>query len=147
MSRQLLGGASRSPSLAKAEGRREVGKRCSHPCLQSSSGVLQPFPHLQPVLLKHSYRAGLSLSQGEELAQIYQLKVSKAFGPDWNLSQKQTNKQKSFSKSMFPPPFFFPFPSLILVKSFLAFSLVFQVFIFFSPFLTIYKCIPVCVRT
>lgn len=108
MSRQLLGGASRSPSLAKAEGRREVGKRCSHPCLQSSSGVLQPFPHLQPVLLKHSYRAGLSWSQGEELAQIYQLKVSKAFGPDWNLSQKQTNKNPSPNPCS--PPLFFPFP-------------------------------------
>lgn len=48
------------------------------------------------ISVNQSYRAELSQSQGKALARIHQLKMSKAFEPDWNLSKnKQTNKNPS----------------------------------------------------
>lgn len=48
-------------------------------------------PAAAEISVNQSYRVELSQSQGKALAQIHQLKMSKAFEPDWNLSK--TNKQ------------------------------------------------------
>lgn len=48
-------------------------------------------PAAAKISVNQSYRVELSQSQGKALAQIHQLKMSKAFEPDWNLSK--TNKQ------------------------------------------------------
>lgn len=48
-------------------------------------------PAAAEISVNQSYRVELSQSQRKALAQIHQLKMSKAFEPDWNLSK--TNKQ------------------------------------------------------
>lgn len=48
-------------------------------------------PTAAEISVNQSYRVELSQSQGKALALIHQLKMSKAFEPDWNLPK--TNKQ------------------------------------------------------
>lgn len=91
-------------------------------------------PTAAEISVNQSYRVELSQSQGKALALIHQLKMSKAFEPDWNLPK--TNKQKCFPKSLLS---FY----LILVKSFIAFSSISQIFSLLFLQAWLYKCIPV----
>lgn len=100
-----------------------------------SSTSLPPFPQLQLISVNQSYRVELSQSQGKALAQIHQLKMSKAFEPDWNLSK--TNKQTKI------------LPQILVVFLFDFSKIVHSIFIYFPDFSLLflrawlYKCIPV----
>lgn len=77
-------------------------------------------PAAAEISVNQSYRVELSQSQGKALAQIHQLKMSKAFEPDWNLPK--TNKQTKILPR-------------ILVVSLLDFSkIVHCIFIYFPDF-------------